>query len=527
MHVFNNGNKFFNHQSLLLPLLLVTIFASIFGYWFATQQLLAVAKDAVASYPSQYFLLTITRCVLTMISFFCCSCLYLRMLSANKLSFIAIAVTFFPLTLVFAHVSLFNIMLTLFFLQFIFLVSVIRMTDYQRLWQKLGIDLLALLTLFSLHFFITTQFSPLHWKMAMFTSDGFVSEEIPVVATLFKSFALAKQFSFSSFDHTQWAGILNPPITLASPLLQLITLIFDLPSMSAPIYHSILAAINFILFVGGSFGFYLFLKYSIRINPLFALLGGCLFFFSNAPFILTMISSDGGVFLSSYAVFPFALLLISLAFQKNSLIFASSAGLALNTQFFLYSPHPEGTIYSYLFFGVYAIGLMLFTKSINFRRKFALVNTAVFSTLLLASYVLLPILYDEIRGYMHTFAHSGDVNAIDLNIFSPYTELLKIFLPITLLFIYLEKRINPAILSMVFYTLTLFLILYFTSKTANVQFLLNVLHIGLHFWLPWRIGMFFCIGTFTMMMVFLDTILRHLLLSTSKRFSHLSKQVSI
>ncbi len=113
----------------------------------------------------------------------------------------------------------------------------------------------------------------------------------------FRGFLLAKQFHLVYIDHSQWAGIMHTPVSLMSTCLQLITLFFDLPSLSVESFHVVLSAIAFILVVLGSFGCYLFLRYAANISLPFAIFGGSLYFFSNDPHLERMFTSDAGIFL--------------------------------------------------------------------------------------------------------------------------------------------------------------------------------------------------------------------------------------
>ena len=203
--------------------------------------------------------------------------------------------------------------------------------------------------------------------MALLTAQGFNSEEIPVLAPSFKGFVLSKQFDFSNIDHAQWAGIMHPAATFQSPLIQLIAFIFDLPNASYEIFHILIMTVYFTCMILGAFGFYLFLKYAAKIPVLFAIFGGIVFCFSGAPLLMQTFTSDGGIFLPAQICFPYALLFISLAFEYKSNRLAAFAGLALATPFFLLTPHPEGTIYSVLFFGIYTIGLWFSSRIIPFK----------------------------------------------------------------------------------------------------------------------------------------------------------------
>lgn len=480
-------------------ILIICVVSILFGYWFAVNQVNAVAPDMLATYPKMYLLQTISKCGLTIIIFSLFSQFIWGQISNGKLSNTFIAATYTILLLVYLHVALYWLVSTILVLQLLGCLTVLRKVDYDRLIANYLTDTLVFFTFFACHFFLTSRFSPLHWNMAMLVGEGYYTEEIPVLAPIFRGYLLAKQFSFSYVDPANWTGIMNPPITLSSTLMQILEFVLDLPSLSIESFHIVYVAIYFLMVVIGSFGFYLFLNYGAKLHKLVAFYGGFLYFFSGAPFMAQMFDADGGVLLSSFVVFPYALLLISLAFEKNNLLYALWAGAFLAAQFFMMTPHPEGVLYSAMFFGIFACWVALFTSDISLLRKFVLVAAATGSFMALSAYNCLPIIADRLSGNMYVFAHSGDVEHVRLHEIKLY---MFTGVGAAMIFAFLRKlrskRFLPVQVSCLLFSFSLLAILLLTTNTDFVRWLARVLHMGLHLSYPWRFGMYFYLSVFMM-----------------------------
>jgi hypothetical protein len=355
-----------------------------------------------------------------------------------------------------------------------------------------------------LHLFFSTRFSPLHWNMSILVADGLDTEPVPVLTTLLQQFVLAKQFSFSQVDYAQWSGLMHSPFLINSPLLQLIAFIFNLPSASYEAFHITLMTLYFLLFVLGSFGFYLFLKYAAKVHTLFAVWGGFLFCCSAAPIVSVTFKIDNGVLFAPYAVFPYALLLISWAFEKDNIAYAIWAGLALASQLFVYAPHPEGLLYSGLFYGFFAVGLSLFTKDLSYQRKRNLVMSSLLIFIALAAFDVVPILADSIMHNMYVVGHQGDIVAASLTDILYYITLSLIILPIVSLLLLVRKRLTPVYLAMVFMTCSTLLLFLLAKDVHLMKMLVKWLHFGFHFWYYWRLSLYFCLAVFTVFIVGLE-----------------------
>jgi hypothetical protein len=489
-------------------LLLSTIGLS-FAFWFALNQVIYINVAAIETYPIAYFLLTMATCYLTILIIFFINYGLLNLLGKQTVSTLTLVWCYIPLVGVFFSISLLAISLSIFTLQCSYLLTFKRSAIFQK---SLLQDALILLFYIILHLLFTTRFSPLFWHQALLSNYGYYSEELHVLAPIFQGFLHAKQFAFSNLDHAQWAGIMNPPTTLASPLMQLLVFIFDLPSISYESFHVVLAAVYFIMAIIGTFGFYLFLKYAAKVYPIFALLGGFLFIFSGSPPLFIMFQDDGGIFFAPYIVFPYALWFISLACQKKDYFYAALAGLSLAAQFFFLAPHPEGTIYSLGFFSVYAIGLCLFEEGI-FKNKLKLVGVALLSFFILSAYTLLPIFYDSLMGNMYVFAHIGDVETIKLQHVRPYILSLSITGPLSYYLLQQYKNLSPVYMSSLLLACCCLCLMFIAKSNYLMHAIIKATHIGLHFWFFWRTGMYLCLSSFIILIFSLNAILKKLFLS--------------
>lgn len=496
------------HQLNFFTFCIISVAAVLFGYWFATMQLKAVAMDAISLYPKQYFMLTIFKSYLAIIAFFTFSQLMLSQLSLGKIKSSSVAWSYLPVILVYVHCPLYWIGCLILLIQAGLLVAHLQRNDYQQIRHRYSTDLLVFLFFLICHFFLTSRFSPLQWNASMLTAHGYNSEEIPVLVPIFQGYLLAKQFVFSNFDHAQWAGIMYAPVTLASPFMQLIDFIFDFPSVSYEGFHQLYSTIYFILMVAGSFGFYLFLKYAAKINSVFASFGGFLFLFSGNPLLSQMFTSDGGIFLAPLVLFPYALLCISNAFEKNDYRFAAWGGLAVAAQFFFLTPHPEGTFYSIFFYGVYTMGLFLFSWQLSWIRRFFLAVVSIIALFALSAFYIIPIVYDQMNGNMFVFAHTNDINFTYFLYFKVYVGLLAVFSLLSLFLLFLYKKITPVYLSSLFLSIVLLAFVFIILDANLISMLVHFLHMGIHFWVPSRIGVYFYASVFIITMYGLDILAR-------------------
>jgi hypothetical protein len=464
----------------------------LFGYWFASNQVAAVAMGmGGVDYPSRFFLLTVLRCTLVILVFFSVTNLVLTSLTRGLIKSIFVALGFLPLLGVFANIPLSEILYTILALQSFLVLIIWQKQDYKAFFANKFVDVLVLLALFSLHYFITLG------------ANGTLAGEIPLATPILKSFVLAKQFNFSTLDFANWAGLMNASNTLNSPLLQLLTLIFDLPSVSVEAFHNVFYVTYFILVMLGSYGVYAFLKYAAKVNIVFAFFGGLLFSFSGTPFIDQILQGDAGIFISPAMVFPYAMLALALAFEKRSYALALASGIALGAQYFLLTPPPEVTLYSLLFFEIFTLGLYLFHKSLprHLRRGLALTSLAAFFTL--AAYSLLPI----VVGSMPAFTNISDTLPLEFHFVDDF-KLLYIFLPVSIILLLLQERLTPLYKSIILFTVFIAAWVKVLASPAVNFFLVNNLPHALHYDVSHKLGIILSLSVFLLAMIALDAMAR-------------------
>jgi hypothetical protein len=426
--------------------------ALLFGYRFATSQVAAVAMGmGGADYPAPLFWLTVLRSALVVLIFFSVTNLALTIITRGLVKSIFVALGFLPLLGVFANIPLSEILFTIVTLQAFLVLIIWQKQDYQAFFSRKLIDVIVLLMLFSVQYFM------------LFEHNSGMTELSP---SLFRSFVLAKQFNFSALDFA------NSHSSLNSPLLQLITLIFDFPSVSVAAFQKVFYATYFILLLLGSYGVYAFLKYAARVNIVFAFFGGLLFSFSCMHYLQ---QADGGIALSPAIVLPYSMLALTLAFEKRSYALALASGIALAAQYFLLTPSVIVTLYSALLLAIFSLGLYSFHKSLPLRRS--LVLSALGGFTVLSAYVLLPL---SITGNV--------LSNLTPTEFADDFKLLYIFLPVSLILLHLQERFTPLYKSLLLLTVIIALWLKVSATSA--------------------IGIFFPLSVFLLVMITLDSMAR-------------------
>ncbi len=481
------------------------ITAIAFGVWFAFNQVNAVSTAGIAYYPTNYFLLTVFKCVLTLLVIYSFNRLIISYIS-DRVRPESLALSYCLLWLVLFAMPISLIALGVIFLQFLVLLYCLKKADYVSLCKRYLVDSFVLIILFITHVIFTSALSPLHWDMALLTANGATSSTVYPAATVFRGFVLAKQYSFSFVDHAHWAGIMNPPATCNSPFVQLVAFLLNLPSVSIEAFLKLIMSVNLLLAILGSFGFYLFLKYAGKLNSYFSLFGGILFFFSGTPFMFAMFKVDAGIFLSPYAAFPYALLFMSLAFMQKDKRWACWAGVALASPFFFIASHPEGIIYLIMFFGIYATGLCLFNTAQSLQSRIVLLLLSIFSFVGLTAFAVLPIMWDRLAGNMYVFGHIGDVEATPITYYDSYIYILLSFMPACVILAKINKRLSLVYLSALFLSFGMLIVIYLTTQISVMNMLVNVLHVSIHFWVLGRLGMYFFLSVATIVLFALQEI---------------------
>lgn len=384
-----------------------------FATWFVNQQIAHVSLNLAATYPYPIYLFSIIKTFLTVAVLVLVWQHFIDLICQKKLSISRMIICASPLAFIYFISLQFCIILIMFIGGMFFICygkSIAR-----SIWHN-KVDIIVLLIIicwysFSAH---VDLFSPKYWHQAL---QVLPVEEIPVISPLYKSYLYAKQYNFTNIDYAFWASLIHPINSYNSPLLQLLALIGNFPSLDINSFHLIILGIMFFLAIIGSYGFYLYLKYAFSIRTSISLIGALLFIYGNT-FFMTVLALDGPVFLSSYLLLPLALLFITLSVENNNNYLALLTGVVLALPFFILSPHPEMTIYALIVYLIIGFSLCIFSK--HFWLSAKLVFLSLFSFFLTSLYHLGPPLIDFYLNNIYVKGHTIFLN--HLSTFEPQID---------------------------------------------------------------------------------------------------------
>jgi len=293
----------------------------------------------------------------------------------------------------------------------------------EKLW-KLGPHLIALGIIVVAVTFSATMVSPFHQQAPLTVYRVPSQGDLHIFSPLYKSYIWSKFFSFSDIDYSAWGAVPNVVTNLRSVPAMLATLLLDLPSIDVKSFHRLITFLVYLIFIFGSFGFYLFARIGLQVRFGIAVLGSIPFILANI-FFQHSFNGDYLFFVSSYALLPYALLGINVAIKKNSPLAAAWTGVALALPFYVLAPHPEAVIHAmFAFILISLFWLLIKTPQVSFVRKFVLMSISALTALGLSAAHLFPIVDMTATGNMITFGHLSGVFAAQ-----PPTGLLHAFLP--------------------------------------------------------------------------------------------------
>lgn len=419
--------------------------------WFLCQD------DPSCSYPSSIFLVTLAKSFFTAALFCMVWQKIINFFIAEKISPYFFTIIFSPIILLFFG---FKILVVL---QAMVALSMLLIAFSNRIkinYNYLSDAIFFLLIFCALGIFCEI-FSPFYERDQILTAKDqfYYLPQLSVVGSLIKGFIWVKYFSFSHIDYSQWAGIMNT--FQASPLLQITTLVLDLPSVDINSFYKVLYSIIFVLCLIGSFGFYLLLYRGLGLNRGLALFGGIAYIICNPAFFIN-ISLDGHFFISSYCLLPLALFFLIISLKKNSDFYALLAGVTLFSQFIFLAPHPEGTIYTAATYAVIGFFYAAFQKdlALNFKRRFVLFSLSILSFGLFSLIYFAPLLNDILRGVTHIYGHAPRFSPLpDFDEMEPYAEFAQIGIYITFYRLIIKKKFDSFIWGTIFLSIFLILIL--------------------------------------------------------------------
>ncbi len=394
-----------------LSLLLLLICAIPIGIWFKHQQLLFISPELIPNYPLASWLDVIfTVFLLFTITWAAWVFIISRFFKQAPLDLVIIidALTFYTLLILIMGIPTQIVVIIFLMLKLIFVLYLvfIRKLEFKH-YPYFKWHFVALLIIFLFLFFFNTVLSPLSWHNVLVTyrpeSPGGV---VTISTPLFKSqFVNAKSFDFSGFDASYWGTGNYSPTSLNSNLTTLLTFILNLPSINIEAFHKLILLIIFALFVFGSFGFYLYLFYALKLSFPISLLGGILFTFSNI-FLGVEANYEFPSFLTSFLVLPYALLFLHLAFNKSNYLLVALAGLCMALPLYILAPHPEALIHATAFFSAYAVWQILFNNNEkSFLKKISLGALSAVMYALMSLAYLVPVFIKLLQGETILFGH--------------------------------------------------------------------------------------------------------------------------
>ena len=270
---------FFNDEKALYKIMFL-IYGVICAYWFAVnQKSFACGLQLECSYPLSIFLISFIQTLLVCVVVMLIWQVLLNQISNRCVDGRDISIIFLPVVFLIFGVSPALIMLMIVVLSFVLLCF-----RGIKLSSEVVIDALYLLCLISIFLFFFKILSPLLAVKPLENHRNFLFDLL-VLAPHVKGFIGAQNLSLTYLDYAQWGGAMNVPTSYISPLMQIITLIFDQPSADIKSLYKIFIIIAFILFMIGSFGFYLLLYYGLRINRGLSFFGAIVFLFGNTDFL--------------------------------------------------------------------------------------------------------------------------------------------------------------------------------------------------------------------------------------------------
>lgn len=190
----------------------------------------------------------------------------------------------------------------------------------------------------------------------------------PASSAILYDYSNAKKFDFSSFDHSFWGGLPYSPTSGNSSVMPVLVNLFNLPVIDYEWQARILLILIFTLCVLGSFFFYLFLHWGLKLSSWASLLGGLLFVVSN-PYLAEQFTYHFPMFFIPFLLLPLALLLSVLAVEKKKKSVGFLSGLIFSTHFYLFFSHPDTIIHATLFWGAFLSFKLWSEKEVSWSDK--------------------------------------------------------------------------------------------------------------------------------------------------------------
>ena len=237
---------------------------------------------------------------------------------------------------------------------FVVLLLILKIFKNKSFFLKIKEPLAVLIIFIITYMFMLPSFSPLY-HASFFDSWG----RIDYLMNFEHQWENAKAYDFlGNFSQKGRLGGYTQAQFLVSELSSLIVLLFDIPLVDLLTKWASIKFMYFGLFIFGSFGCYLFLRYGLRLSFLPSFIGGLGYIFGNTSFLL-FFSYNYANHYPVFIFFPWVLLFLKSAYSSssNKLSLVCLAGLIASLAEYTTSSHPEIQVLFIFFCNSYNIYL--------------------------------------------------------------------------------------------------------------------------------------------------------------------------
>ncbi|MBU0477567.1 YfhO family protein [bacterium] len=386
-------------RPLLSSFIIILVSSTIFGLWFKIKQLSVASSKLIYCYPLSWYGISIMQFLLI----FCVLWLGLSLISliidqkregiANNLLVCSLPFTAFWLSAcnvkLLYPVCLFWIFSTV--------IIFLKIRRNKKFYDKIKEPLIVLIILASVFLVTFKSLSPLY-HTSFFDAWG----RIDFFLNFEHQWENAKAYDFiGNFTQQGKLGGYSQGIYMISELSSLIVLLFDIPLVDTLGKYASIKFMFFWLYVFGSYGCYLLLRYGLRLSFSPSFIGGLGFILGNAAF-LSFNSTEYSIHQVPFLFLPWVLFLLNRAYSLNKsaigiLSGIGLAGLVASLSEYTLSSHPEINFLYFSFCNSYNIYLaFLLFKRNPFKLKSIpqfFINIAIFPIIHMVSlsYKLIPL----------------------------------------------------------------------------------------------------------------------------------------
>ena len=385
-------------KPLLSSSIIILISSTIFGLWFKIKQLSIASDKLIHYYPLTSYALSLVQFLL----FFTVLWLGLTLVSIiieqkkstiksnlllSSLPFIAFWLASFDIKL-FYQVSLFV---------GVSLVLILRkIRQNKTFYYKIREPLAVLIIFIGVYLIIFRSLSPLY-HTSFFDTWG----RIDFFFNFEHQWENAKAYDFiGNFTQQGMLGGHSQGIYMISELSSLIVLLFDIPLVDLLGKYASIKFMFFGLYIFGSYGCFVFLRYGLKLSFLPSFIGGLGFIFGNAAF-LSLWGAEYSIHQVPLILLPWVLFFMNRAYSLNKptlvIVCIALAGMVASLSEYILSSHPEINFCYFTFCNLYNLylALVLFAKN-RFELKLIpqfFINIVIFPIFHLVglSYKLIPL----------------------------------------------------------------------------------------------------------------------------------------